>query len=174
MRARLHEGSELRIQLEETATGFNLRSELDGAGGLAQLEWRRPNGMVLRILPGAPPERGFRQHVFCIPIDAATTRLMVISTRTFLRYSPLGWLSDQFNRLIVSEDRAIVESSQPVIVPPPAEETSVATDAPTLYFRRWYHRTLAPGGAQLVPAARLQRRRGAAPVEGTEASRVAG
>ncbi len=104
-RARLARDSVMRIHLEETALGFRIRSELDGAPQQGSLEWRRPNGMILWLMPGAPPERGFRQHVFCVPIDDRTTRMFVISTRTFLRHNPLGWVSDQFNRMILTEDR---------------------------------------------------------------------
>jgi phenylpropionate dioxygenase-like ring-hydroxylating dioxygenase large terminal subunit len=163
-RAAMRPDSVMRIRLEETTAGFHIRSELDGATQGGALDWRRPNGMVLMLMAGTPPERGFRQHVFCIPIDANTTRMMVISTRTFLRYNPIGWLSDQFNRLILLEDRAIVESSQPLVVPPPAEETSSATDAPTLHFRRWYLRTLA--SVEPAPPGPAGRLRGApAPAE---------
>jgi phenylpropionate dioxygenase-like ring-hydroxylating dioxygenase large terminal subunit len=153
-RARLRPDSILRIHLEETGTGFRTRSELDGEHAGAALEWLRPNGMVLWLMPGSPPERGFRQHVFCVPINARSTRMFVVSTRTFLRHNPIGWLSDQFNRVIVREDRAIVESSQPAEVPPAGEEASVATDAPTLHFRRYYHRELAKSAAGLLPATR--------------------
>jgi phenylpropionate dioxygenase-like ring-hydroxylating dioxygenase large terminal subunit len=142
-RAKLRPGSVMRIQLDETATGFHVASELDGVKQGGALEWLRPNGMQLWLMKGKPPERGFRQHVYCVPLDAETTRMIVISTRTFLRHNPLGWLSDQFNRVIVGEDRAIVESSLPTAVPPPGDEVSVATDAPTLFFRRWYLRELA-------------------------------
>ncbi len=84
--------------------------------------------------------------------------MFVISTRTFLRYNPLGWVADQFNRRILMEDRAIVGSSQPPEVPPPGEELSVATDAPTLHFRRYYYRELKRSdGARLVPPTRLAR-----------------
>jgi phenylpropionate dioxygenase-like ring-hydroxylating dioxygenase large terminal subunit len=161
-RAAMRRDSVMRIQLEETALGFRIRSELDGRPTQGALEWRRPNGMVLWLAPGAPPERGFRQHVFCVPLGATRTRLFVISTRTFLRYNPLGWLSDQFNRIIIHQDRAIVESSRPIEVPPPGDEPSSATDAPTLYFRRHYLRS-RDVGAELgvVPASRLARRDGA-------------
>ena len=47
------------------------------------------------------------------------------------------------NQRIAAEDRAIVESSHPVKVPPPAEEQSVRTDAPTLLFRKRYFAELA-------------------------------
>jgi phenylpropionate dioxygenase-like ring-hydroxylating dioxygenase large terminal subunit len=157
LRGTLRRDSVMRIRLEETALGFRIHSAVDGVTLDGSLEWRRPNGMVLWLMKGAPPGRGFRQHVFCVPIDDDKTRMFVISTRTFFRYNPLGWLSDQLNRMILTEDRAIVESSQPRLVPPAVEEQSSATDGPTLHFRRWYFRTLAvPPAAGLVPAQRLR------------------
>jgi phenylpropionate dioxygenase-like ring-hydroxylating dioxygenase large terminal subunit len=158
LRAQLKRDSVMHIDLEETSFGFRIRSALDGAATQGWLEWHRPNAMALYILPGAPPDRGFRQHVFCVPIDQERTRMIVVSTRTFLRHNPLGWVADQLNRRILLEDRDIVGSSQPPEVPPPGEELSVATDAPTLYFRRYYYRELRRSeAARLVPAARLAR-----------------
>jgi phenylpropionate dioxygenase-like ring-hydroxylating dioxygenase large terminal subunit len=159
-RARMKRDSVMAIDFEETATGFRIRAQLDDKRGSSVIDWLRPNGMVLRLMPGAPPERGFRQHVFCVPLDASTTRMLVVSTRTFLRYNPLGWLGDQWNRAILLEDRAIVESSQPREVPHPSEEASVATDTPTLHFRRYYLHDLANAAdvSASVPAERLVRR----------------
>jgi phenylpropionate dioxygenase-like ring-hydroxylating dioxygenase large terminal subunit len=159
-RALLKDGSVMKIDLEETAFGFRIRSELDGRPSPGWLEWRRPNGMVLWLAPGAPPDRGFRQHVYCVPLGGERTRMIVVSTRTFLRHNPAGWLADRFNRFILLEDRAIVESS-PAEVPPPGEESSAATDAPTLYFRREYlrRRELSADFAA-VPEGRLRRRPG--------------
>lgn len=51
------------------------------------------------------------------------------------------------NRRIAEEDRAIVESSDPPMVPQPDLERSVRTDAPTLAFRRIYHAQLAGSSA---------------------------
>ena len=49
-----------------------------------------------------------------------------------------------------------MQSSQPPEVPPPGDEVSIASDGPTLYFRRYYHRELKPsGGEALIPASRL-------------------
>lgn len=152
MRARLRPGSRLKMTVEPVAWGARFHAELDGVGTGASLDWRRPNGMVLNI---SIPNRGLRMHIWCVPIDPTHVRMILVAARTFLRHTPLGWLSDQYNRLILLEDRAIVQSSQPPEVPPPAEEHSVATDAPTLHFRRYYYKELRPSGGGLVPAAQL-------------------
>ncbi len=152
MRARMQPGSRLEMTVEPVPWGARFHAELDGKTTGASLEWRRPNGMVLNI---PIPDRGLRMHIWCVPIDATHVRMLLVAGRTFLRHNPLGWLSDQYNRLVLLEDRAIVQSSQPPEVPPPADENSVATDGPTLHFRRYYYQTLRPSGGGLVPAARL-------------------
>ncbi len=70
--------------------------------------------------------------------------MIVVSARDFGRYNPLARLFDQVNRLIVLEDQAIVESSDPVEVPPPGDERSVASDRATLQFRKYYFEVLKP------------------------------
>ncbi len=146
-RARLKPDSVMHLSTAETATGWSLSWVIDDHEFRDGLEWRRPNGMVLYIMRG---KRGFRQHVWCIPEDEGHVRMLLVATRQFLRYNPLGWLGDQFNRLVLLEDRGVVESSQPPEVPPPGDEVSVASDAPTLQFRKYYYRDLRlvprPGG----------------------------
>lgn len=160
MRARMKPDSVLAMRFEPTTAGGLIHAQLDGAYTGASLEWRRPNAMVLNIpIPG----RGLRMHIFCVPVDAGHTRMILCAARTFLRHNPLGWLSDQYNRLILLEDRAIVESSQPAEVPPAAAERSVASDAPTLAFRAYYHRVLRPSGGPVVPASRLGEARATEP-----------
>ncbi|HSP81713.1 MAG TPA: aromatic ring-hydroxylating dioxygenase subunit alpha [Myxococcaceae bacterium] len=135
MRRRMKADSRMEIQVHPLPTGFRTTWTLDGGSSEAYLDWMRPNGMTL----GVPvPKRTLRLHVWCVPVDANHTRMFVASARSFLRYNPLGWLFDQFNRRVIHEDRAVVESSDPAEVPPPAEEKSVATDRATLVFRRWY------------------------------------
>ena len=153
MRAQLRPDSVLRMRVEPEPYGARFVGTLDGTEMEGGLRWRRPNGMELHIpIPG----KKMRMHVFCVPIDAGHTRMIIIASRDFLRFGPIAWLSDQFNRYIVFEDRAIVQSSQPPEVPPPGDELSTATDAPTLHFRRYYYRELRPsGGGALVPAERL-------------------
>jgi hypothetical protein len=82
--------------------------------------------------------------------------MLLVATRQFLRHNPLGWLADQFNRLVLLEDRAVVESSRPREVPPPGEEVSVASDGPTLQFRKYYFRALRGADAPLIGLARTR------------------
>ncbi len=158
MRSRMRPDSVLRMSVEPEPYGARIVAALDGVvtDGV-ELRWRRPNGMELHIpIPG----KKMRLHVFCVPIDAGHTRMIIIASRDFMRWGPIAWLSDQVNRYIVFEDRAIVQSSQPPEVPPPSEEVSTASDGPTLYFRRYYYRELRQSGAgpllaaeRLIPAA---------------------
>jgi hypothetical protein len=87
---------------------------------------------------------------YCVPVDAGQTDMIIAGTRNFGRYNPLVRLLDEVNRLVIAEDKAIVESSQPEIVPEPRQELSVASDRPTLAFRTWYLRELAPSEAATV------------------------
>jgi vanillate O-demethylase monooxygenase subunit len=78
----------------------------------------------------------------CVPLSATETRLMIVTARGFLRSRLLDPLFVRANRRIAEEDRAIVESSLPPIVPSPEPEKSVATDVATLAFRRIYRQKL--------------------------------
>jgi phenylpropionate dioxygenase-like ring-hydroxylating dioxygenase large terminal subunit len=153
MRARMRPDSVLRMTVEPEPYGARFVAELDGESTGAALRWRRPNGMELHI---PIPDKKMRLQIFCVPIDALHTRMIVIASRNFLHWGPLAWLSNQFNRYIVFEDRALVQSSQPPEVPPPGDEVSIASDGPTLHFRRYYFRELKQsGGEALIPASRL-------------------
>ena len=142
------------IRVEPTATGAIFPVTVDGDKQMIPLEWRKPNAMVLRILDD---KRKVRMHVFCVPVDEDHTRMIIVAARNFLRSRVVSWFSDLYNKKIVREDRAVVESSYPREVPHPNEEGSVATDGPTLHFRRYYFRELRDSSANLVPAARLAR-----------------
>jgi phenylpropionate dioxygenase-like ring-hydroxylating dioxygenase large terminal subunit len=128
------------LEVARTDYGMDIRATVDGTPLGEPLQWRRPNGMVLTL--SARPGARLVQHVFCVPVDRERTRMIVVSTRDGWRWSPLGWLGDRFNAVVLSEDRRVVESSSPSEVPDPSDERSVAIDAPTLAFRRWYLRTL--------------------------------
>jgi hypothetical protein len=65
------------------------------------------------------------------------------------RWPVVGRLFDQLSRFILLEDRAILESSRPHEVPPPAEERSVPTDRATLHFRSWYLARVRPSRPRL-------------------------
>ncbi|WP_438008875.1 aromatic ring-hydroxylating dioxygenase subunit alpha [Sorangium sp. So ce321] len=162
MRRALRPGSVMHVDTAETPSGMQVHAWLDDQEQKGvRLDWVRPNGMVLRInIPG----RDLRIHVFCTPIDAARTRMLLITTRDFGRYNPLMRLSALFNRRILLEDRAVVESSRPAEVPEAHEEVSVATDRATLVFRRYYHRELRGSRADRPPTGHLQA--ASAPPEG--------
>jgi phenylpropionate dioxygenase-like ring-hydroxylating dioxygenase large terminal subunit len=128
--------SRMEVEVQPTPVGFRTTSTLDDKLNDGFLEWNRPNNMTLTILD--MPGRTLRMRIWCVPVDANHTRMMLASSRNFMRYNPLSPLFNHFNKVIVSEDRAVVESSHPVEVPPASEERSVATDRATLAFRRWY------------------------------------
>lgn len=145
MRKALRPDSRLDMHLEDTPHGWRLTWKLDDVrrnGG--SLSFVGPNAMVLDI-PLLPGKR-WRMHAWCVPAEAGRTRMVVVGARDFLTWLPR--LLEQGNRRILLEDQAVVESSQPPEVPPPSEEVSVATDRPTLRFRRYYYETLKGSRAE--------------------------
>lgn len=158
LRAPAERNAHLELEVTATSWGMQISATVEGRRSAAGLSWRRPNGMVLDLSFGS---RRMKQHIYCVPVDEKVTRMMLITARDFGLFAPLAplfWLLDWSNTWILREDRAVVESSQPPEVPHPSEEKSVALDAPTLVFRRWYHRELGPRRRQKVdvPAARLR------------------
>ncbi len=148
MRARMTARSRLEVEWEDRPWGGVSRANLDGERNEAFLEFHRPNMMSLHIpIPG----KILGIHALVIPADTGATRLLVVGSRSFLRWPILGPLFGRLNGAIAAEDRAVVESSGPDEVPPPGEEPSVATDRATLQFRKYYYETLRPsrmgGGA---------------------------
>jgi phenylpropionate dioxygenase-like ring-hydroxylating dioxygenase large terminal subunit len=141
LRRRLRPDSLMELTTEETPTGMVVRWSLDGQPDPAHLVWMKPNGMQLFV---PVPGRQLFIHVWCVPIDQEHTRMVAVTARNFGRYNPLVRLFDQVNRYILHEDQAVVESSQPPIVPPAASEVSVPTDRPTLAFRKYYFNVLTP------------------------------
>lgn len=100
--------------------------------------------MVLNIpMPG----KLFRTHAICVPIDATRTRMIIVGARTFATLALLNPFFNLSNKRIAEEDRAVVESSQPLEIPPPAEEVSVRTDKATLQFRKYYFEVLKKSSA---------------------------
>ncbi|PTL84510.1 aromatic ring-hydroxylating dioxygenase subunit alpha [Vitiosangium sp. GDMCC 1.1324] len=132
---RMKPDSKMEMEVHPTPTGFRSAWSLDGGPTSAALEWLRPNGMALHI---PIPNRIMRLHMYCVPEDATHTRMVLVSTRDFLKLQPLAALLDRYNKRILREDQAVVESSDPIEAPPVSEERSVATDRATLAFRRWY------------------------------------
>ena len=141
VRRRQRRDSRLSYDLAETDYGFRFGTRLDGGEPQAFLAWYRPHGMVLDTM-AAP--RLMRMHIWCVPVDDRRTRMVLSTVRNVQPQPVFSPAFDAVNRKILHQDRAIVESSQPPVVPPGAAERSVPTDRPTLTFRTWYHRELAP------------------------------
>jgi phenylpropionate dioxygenase-like ring-hydroxylating dioxygenase large terminal subunit len=135
MARRMTPASRMEISWEEMPWGSRQGFRLDGKGALAHLDFHRPNMMALHIpIPG----RRFRMHALVIPVDDHTTRLLVVSARDFATFRLLDPFFDRMNAVIAGQDQAVVESSDPVEVPPAAQEVSVETDRATLHFRKYY------------------------------------
>jgi phenylpropionate dioxygenase-like ring-hydroxylating dioxygenase large terminal subunit len=143
IRRAMRRDSKIEMSFEPRPSGGLIGWSLDGKSEGGRLEFLKPNSMVLHIpIPG----RRMQLQVHCVPLGQNETRMMVVSGRDFGRYNPLLRLFDQTNRIIVAEDKAVVESSDPAEVPPPAQERSVPSDRPTLAFRRYYFDELRPSG----------------------------
>ena len=76
----------------------------------------------------------YRQHVFFVPGKPGQTRMLIVTTRRYaLGIDRLLWpLLRWFERRVLFEDKAVVESSQPAVVPASARRESVTeTSSPT-------------------------------------------
>jgi phenylpropionate dioxygenase-like ring-hydroxylating dioxygenase large terminal subunit len=143
MRAHFKPDSQMELDMKPTPTGWKLTWTVDGRPGPAALDWARPNGMVLQVSESPP----LRMHVWCVPEGQNTTRLFIVnaSPRNLLFTNPLSrWFSNLSTHRILLEDKGVVETSSPEEVPPASLEKSVATDKPTLAFRRWYLERVRP------------------------------
>lgn len=139
VRPMLKPGSKMEIVWEDTPFGGRTQAIIDGKEGGGRLDFYRPNIMVLHI---PMPNQTFRMHAIAVPVSERAVRMIVIGARSFARFPLLNPLFNWSNRKIVNEDRAVVESSDPVEVPPANHELSVATDRATLRFRRYYFEEL--------------------------------
>ena len=157
----------LDVRIEPAPFGGRILAKWDFEPAETEiLKWRRPNAMELHILDET--KRRMYLHIYCIPIDDRHTKMLVASARTFFGSQVLTWIATKFNN-ILGEDRQVLESSSPPEVPPPGEEPSVATDAPTLHFRKYYYRELRGTSTTLVPTGRLVRKADAPQPEAEEA-----
>lgn len=153
VRPYLKPGSRMDITWEETEFGGRTKGIIDGdtTRDAGHLDFYKPNIMVLRI---AVPNQTFRMHAIVVPVGPRTTRMIVVGARSFATLPLLNPFFNYSNLRIVKEDKAAVESSEPVEVPPPNEEQSVATDRATLKFRKYYFETLKPSSSP--PPRRLE------------------
>ncbi|MBT0666773.1 aromatic ring-hydroxylating dioxygenase subunit alpha [Novosphingobium profundi] len=136
--------SERRMDMEwrETATGAQIVATREGEAARTALRYHYPNVMELAIDPGG---RTLRLLAVCTPERLNRTRLTLYTVRSFAKWPWLDPLFARVNARIAAEDKAIVESSLPACVPAPGAERSVASDGPTLAFRKlWFTRIRDP------------------------------
>lgn len=148
-------GGSTRMDMRWTAEDYGARIEnlVEGRPSTARLDYRFPNAMELFIdPPGGKTRRIFRMLAVCLPESDTHTQMCIYTLRNFARSPLLDPLFKWSNGRIAREDQAVLESSQPLSVPPAGEERSVRTDAPTLAFRKLYFETLAGSSSALPPA----------------------
>lgn len=131
--------SRMDIRCEERPYGMHSTIVIDDKEQPGALDLCWPNRMNLFI---GTAGRTLIMQVACVPIDARRTRMLLLTARDFLRWRLLDPIFHHMNLRIASEDKAIVESSWPIEVPPAGEERSVRTDAMTLHFRKRYFKEL--------------------------------
>ena len=134
----------MEVDWTETDYGAELLGTIEGRTRQTRLTYLRPNAMELVI---DPPGKTLRIIAVCLPETATRTRMIFASLRSFAKWRALDPLFRWSNRRIAAEDKAVLESSQPVEVPPPREERSVRTDLPTLAFRKFYFERLKDSSA---------------------------
>lgn len=137
-----NEDATMELGVESRPYGYRMTWQVSGMPELPPdrrpwADWYEPCGMVLNL---DSPLGEYRQHVFCVPGKPDETRMLIVSSRKLVAgldipaWYPMSWFEDR----ILGEDKAVVESSRPKQIPPAGEERSVATDEPTLRFRKWY------------------------------------
>lgn len=148
VRPYLKRDSTMAIEWEDLPHGGRTRAIVDQRpDDGATLDYFAPVTMVLNI---PIPKQTFRMHSMCVPIETGRVRMIIIGARSFARWSLLNPFFNRSNVKIAEEDRAVVESSWPVVVPPAPDERSVRTDKATLRFRKYYFEQLV--GSESKPA----------------------
>jgi phenylpropionate dioxygenase-like ring-hydroxylating dioxygenase large terminal subunit len=127
------------VTWEDRPWGAHTKIRIDGEEQRGSLDLRWPNQMNLHI---PIPNKLMMMMVACIPETPSTTTMLLLMARDFMTSSLFDPIFHRSNAKIAEEDRAIVESSFPMEVPPAGEEKSVRTDAPTLAFRKRYYAEL--------------------------------
>jgi phenylpropionate dioxygenase-like ring-hydroxylating dioxygenase large terminal subunit len=137
--ATMDRGSRMTMRWIPAEHGARIGMQVDAEAEIELLEFHAPNLMVLKIpIPG----RFFRMHAFCVPMSAGATRMIVVGARDFARAAILDPFFGRTNAKILAEDEHVLATSDPPEVPEPSEERSVASDAPTLAFRKYYYEAL--------------------------------
>lgn len=160
LKKRVRAGARMDIFWEDRPWGAHTTSTIDGKPQEGALDFRAPNAMHLHIPTG---KRTLGLMSACVPIDDASTRMLLITARDFLRARVFDRFFHWANHRVAVEDQAVVESSSPSEVPPAGDERSVRTDEPTLKFRKLYRDQLQHSDApplDLRPVASLVRAEG--------------
>jgi len=123
------------VHWEERPWGGVSSITIEGKPQEGSLDFRWPNMMNLFI---PIPDNKIVLMSTCVPVNATTTRMLLVNYRRFLTSPIFDVFFDRMNRRIGTEDQAIVESSNPVEIPLAREEQSVRTDGFTLAFRKRY------------------------------------
>jgi hypothetical protein len=121
------------------------------AGDAGWVEFLPPNGMSL----GIPQKRAERQsmlHIWCTPLTATTSRMIVVSQRNFGRHALVPKIYNLLTPVILGEDRRNMETVWPSEVPQ-SGEVSMPSDAPTIAFQKYYRRVFCHTGVSAAPAA---------------------
>ena len=140
----LRPGARLDIAWEDRPWGGRTSAAIDGVPHPITLDYRFPNTMHLHLASG---RRIFELILTVLPEGDATTRMLIITVRDFLKSRMLDRFFAATSRKIGGEDRAVIETSLPREVPPAGEELSVRTDEPTLRFRKLYRDRLMNSSA---------------------------
>ncbi|MFZ6184433.1 Rieske 2Fe-2S domain-containing protein [Nannocystis pusilla] len=131
----LRPGSRLDIAWEDRSWGGRTSTTIDGVAQPITLDYRFPNTMHLHLPAG---RRIFELLLTVLPVDDTTTHMIMVTIRDFLKSRLFDRYFASTSRKIGGEDRAVIETSLPMEVPPAGEERSVRTDEPTLRFRKLY------------------------------------
>jgi phenylpropionate dioxygenase-like ring-hydroxylating dioxygenase large terminal subunit len=131
-------GAVATCEVQAETWGFSTLNYYTTRRQAFRVDWYRPNLSVLHF--GATGEG--KLHVFSIPVSATHTRVMTV------RRLPPGadaaaWSARaaSVDNTILDEDRMVVESQTGPVAD--EAEISVATDAPSVAFRRWHREMLA-------------------------------
>ena len=113
------------VAWEERPWGAHTTIRIDGEDQPGSLDFRWPNQMNLHIPVGA---KVLMMAVACVPVGERKTRMLLMMARGFLRSRIFDWFFHRSNLRIAGEDKAIVESSFPVEVPPAGDEQMCIRD----------------------------------------------
>lgn len=147
--------SRMDVHWEATPWGAHSSITIDDKKQEGSLDFRWPNSMNLFI---PMPDNKLVLMSTCVPVNASTTRMLLVNYRRFMTSPLFDVFFDITSRRIATEDQAIVESSKPPEIPQAREEQSVRTDGLTLAFRKRYFNELRETSVQ------AQTRKGVLPV----------